>query len=59
MRDSTPTVQYATSLPAELVERLRRAAADADIPQAALIRKALRALLGDERKREHREEREE
>ena len=56
-RRSSSPVPYATSLPAELVGQLRRAAIEADVPQAALIRRALRALLGDERQLELKEKR--
>ena len=46
---STNYVPYATTLPSELVERLRQRALDEDVPAVVLIRRALRSLLGDER----------
>ena len=56
-RSNSPVVPYATSLPAELVGQLRRAAIEDDVSQATLVRRALRALLGDERQLDHKEKR--
>jgi len=43
-------VPYSTSLPRELVEKLRARAEHEDVPQAAIVRRALRRELnGSER----------
>jgi hypothetical protein len=52
VQEKERTVPYATVLPASLARRLRAAAAEEDVPAAALIRRALRLLLGDERRGE-------